>query len=230
VLEAFARADHAEGHAAHGEVHVVRRVAGYKKIRYYTHENIGYGHVRLPDHEMHTTAVWWELAPEALDRAFANRYQAIDGFLGAAYALHHLAALVSLAELRDLGRSVGDGTAGWSAVLDADGRGAARMPDGAPVDLSRATDPFRPAVHLYDNYPGGIGLAAPLFRMRDDIVRRALDLVEHCPCSHGCPACVGPVLPPAHRQGHSPKQAAQKVLALFIAPATSTERPPAPSH
>jgi DEAD/DEAH box helicase domain-containing protein len=35
--------------AQHGEVHVLRRVAGYKKIRYYTHENIGYGPVNLPD-------------------------------------------------------------------------------------------------------------------------------------------------------------------------------------
>jgi DEAD/DEAH box helicase domain-containing protein len=229
VLESFDRADNAHGHAAHGEAHVVRRVAGYKKIRYYTHENIGYGHVRLPDHEMHTTAVWWELAPEALDRAFANRYEAIDGLLGAAFALHHLAALMSLAELRDLGRSVGDGTAGWSAVLDGDRRGAARMPDGTPVDLAPSTAPFRPAVYLYDNYPGGIGLAAPLFRMRDAILGRALDLVEHCACTHGCPACIGPVLPPAGGQRHSPKQAARTVLALFAASTTTTERRQAPS-
>jgi DEAD/DEAH box helicase domain-containing protein len=222
VLESFEHAEHVHGHAAHGEVHVVRRVAGYKKIRYYTHENIGYGHVRLPDHEMHTTAVWWELAPEALDRVFANRYEAIDGFLGAAYALHHLAALVSLAELRDLGRSVGDGAAGWSAMLDADGRAAARMPDGTPIDLARSADPFRPAVHLYDNYPGGIGLAAPLFRMRDEILLRALELVQHCACAHGCPACIGPVLPSAGSQRHSPKQAARTVLALFAASTATT--------
>ena len=45
-----------------GEVHLVRRVAGYKKIRYYSHDNVGYGDVRLPDQEMHTTAVWWQIA------------------------------------------------------------------------------------------------------------------------------------------------------------------------
>ena len=39
-----------------GEGIIVRRVAGYKKIRYYTHENIGYGPVALPDQELHTTA------------------------------------------------------------------------------------------------------------------------------------------------------------------------------
>ena len=74
---------------AHGEVHLVRRIAGYKKIRYYTHENIGYGNIDLPDQEMHTTAVWWQVNPTALDAAFDSRQQALDGFLGAGYALHY---------------------------------------------------------------------------------------------------------------------------------------------
>ncbi|MGO4611621.1 3-deoxy-7-phosphoheptulonate synthase, partial [Variovorax sp. 2RAF20] len=45
---------------------------GYKKIRYYTHENIGYGPVNLPDQELHTTAVWWQLPQALLLRAFAS--------------------------------------------------------------------------------------------------------------------------------------------------------------
>ncbi len=51
---------------AHGEVHLVRRIAGFKKIRYYTHENVGYGNIDLPDQEMHTTAVWWQVNPDVL--------------------------------------------------------------------------------------------------------------------------------------------------------------------
>jgi hypothetical protein len=47
------------------------------------HENVGYGHIDLPDQEMHTTAVWWQLNPAALDAAFDSRQQALDGFLGA---------------------------------------------------------------------------------------------------------------------------------------------------
>jgi DEAD/DEAH box helicase domain-containing protein len=215
VLDAFERDAHAHGHAGHGEVHVVRRVAGYKKIRYYTHENVGYGNVTLPDQEMHTTAVWWELHPEALDREFTSRYEAIDGFLGAAYALHHIAALVSLAELRDIGRSVGDGEAGWSAVRDANGRPSAQTLDGKPFDVGRGPLPFRPAVHLYDNYPGGIGLSAPLYDLRAEILHRAIDLVARCGCAHGCPACVGPVLPPDSRTRHSAKAAALRVLGLM---------------
>jgi DEAD/DEAH box helicase domain-containing protein len=217
VLDEFERDEGPQGRCAHGEVHVVRRVAGYKKIRYYTHENVGYGPVNLPDHEMPTTALWWELSQEALERHFDDRQGALDGFLGAAYALHHVAALVSMAELRDLGRAVGDGASGWSAVVGPDGRGALKNLDGrdAPDPAGRG---FRPTVFLYDNYPGGIGLAAPLFEQRGLIVRRAAELVAGCVCSDGCPACVGPVLPRAGDPDRSPKRSALAVLRLLGSP------------
>lgn len=196
VLESFEDAAGAAAVAHHGEVHVVRRVPGYKKIRYYTHENVGYGHVNLPDLEMHTSALWWQLDPGALAQAFPTRHEALDGFLGAAYALHHIAALVSLAERRDLGRSVGDGNGAWSVVVDAQGRGAVRSqtdPGGdAEVDPERIAA-FRPTLFLYDNYPGGIGLSVPLFDQRAELVARARELVHGCSCTNGCPACVGPV-------------------------------------
>ncbi|MBL8470418.1 MAG: DEAD/DEAH box helicase [Rhodocyclaceae bacterium] len=212
ILDDFERAQGPAGHSAHGEVHVVRRVAGYKKIRYYTHENIGYGPVNLPDHEMHTTALWWELDEAALCAAFASRQDALDGFLGAAHALHHVAALVSLSELRDIGRAVGDGAATWSAVVGPEGRGVLRGADGSELAL-RAERHFRPTLFLYDNYPGGIGLAAPLFDARRQIVTRAAEIVQHCGCTQGCPACVGPVLGVA--RGLTPKQSALAVLHLL---------------
>ena len=51
---------------------MVRRVSGYKKIRFHTHENIGYGPVNLPDQELHTSSVWWQL-PQAAPRKAACR-------------------------------------------------------------------------------------------------------------------------------------------------------------
>jgi DEAD/DEAH box helicase domain-containing protein len=211
---------------AHGEVHVVRRVAGYKKIRYYTHENIGYGNVNLPDQEMHTTALWWEADPYALVVSFASRCEALDGFLGAAYAIHHIAALLSLAELRDIGRAVGDSEGEWSAIRDASGRGRAAGLDGNETDIDRGGRPFRPTVFLYDNYPGGIGIAAPLHSMRDEVIGRAADLVERCACVHGCPACIGPVLALDPNCSVTPKAAALRVLRL-LAPVGSAFAEPA---
>jgi DEAD/DEAH box helicase domain-containing protein len=214
-------AERDRGHAlaTRGEVHIVRRVAGYKKIRYYTHENIGYGDVRLPDHEMHTSAVWWRIEPAALDRAFARRAQALDGFLGAAYALHHVSALLSMCELRDLGRAVGDADGRWHATIDADGRGRLRDEHDAPLDagaLEQTPAPeFAPTVFLYDNHPGGAGLSTPLYDLRDEVVEHARALVSACPCAHGCPACVGPVLDSDEQANRALKAHALTVLGLL---------------
>jgi DEAD/DEAH box helicase domain-containing protein len=206
-------ANGAGGPCSHGEVHLVRRVAGYKKIRYYSHENVGYGKVNLPDHEMHTSAVWWQVSPAALEAAFHARWQALDGFLGAAYALHHIAALLTLSERHDLGRAVGDGEGTWFASVDQNGRGNPRSISGETVEINERQ--FVPTVFLYDNYPGGIGLSAPLFDLRHEIVSRTIELVQDCGCLSGCPACVGPILASDESKGYAPKQAALTVLNLI---------------
>ena len=50
-----------ELHAVHawGEVLVSAKTHLYKKIRFYTHENVGWGSISLPEQEMHTTAFWF---------------------------------------------------------------------------------------------------------------------------------------------------------------------------
>lgn len=217
ILDCFDTASGAQGLCAHGEVHLVRRVPGYKKIRYYTHENVGYGNINLPDQELHTTALWWQADSVALAAAFPSRWQALDGFLGAAYALHLVAALVTMSERQDLGRAVGDGDSTWSATVGPDGRGNLRGPDGAPVDLEHCLREFRPTVFLYDNYPGGVGLSQPLFELRAQVLAGARELVGRCGCRHGCPACVGPILASEEVRGQSPRAAALAVLGLLEA-------------
>jgi DEAD/DEAH box helicase domain-containing protein len=217
-LECFDDADAGEGTSRHGEVHVVRRVSGYKKIRYYTHENIGYGPVNLPDQELHSTAVWWQLPQGVLDDVFRSRQHALDGFLGAAYALHTAAIVAVMAEPRDLQKAVGSGDGGWSAQVDAGGRGQIRAPDGE-LALPDAFERFLPTVYLYDNFPGGVGLSEPLFRRAPELVRHALATVEGCECKAGCPACVGPVLSADEHRDITPKALAAKVLQLLGAQA-----------
>ncbi len=218
-LAEFGQAPAGEGAAQHGEVHVVRRVTGYKKIRYYSHENIGYGPVNLPDQELQTTSVWWRLTPQAIDRAFRTRFEALDGFLGAAYALHTVATLLSMCEPRDLGKAVGSGDNDWSAQVSSKGRGELRGPSGEVLDAGAMAE-FAPAVYLYDNYPGGIGLSRPLFERRDELIAAAVGLVSGCRCGSGCPACVGPIL--ASDEQRSPKGSALRVLALLRTPADAS--------
>lgn len=219
VLAEFDRAHAGDGSAHHGEVHVVRRVAGYKKIRYYTHENIGYGPVNLPDQELHTTAAWWQIPQPQLLAWFASRQDALDGFLGAGYALHVVATLAVMADARDLQKAIGNGDGAWFATADANGRGQVRGGEGqelAPFELQQ----FVPTIYLYDNFPGGVGLSEPLWQRQAELVQRAVELVERCDCSKGCPACVGPVLAAdEEREGAtSPKSLARRVLSLLSAP------------
>lgn len=216
VLERFDGCRAGQGTCHHGEVHVVRRVAGYKKIRYYTHENIGYGPVNLPDQEMHTTSLWWQLPPETLHAGFASRQEALDGFLGAANALHIAATVAVMAEGRDLQKAVGDGDGAWFALPDAQGRGQLRGGEGqllSPLEGDR----FVPTLYLYDNYPGGIGLSEPLWRRQAELVRRAGELVDGCGCRAGCPACVGPILAADETAEVTPKVLARRVLELLAA-------------
>ncbi|MGH8029912.1 MAG: DEAD/DEAH box helicase, partial [Arenimonas sp.] len=237
VLERFDGVRAGDGSAQHGEVHVVRRVAGYKKIRYYTHENIGYGPVTLPDAELHTTALWWHVPQDVLDAGFDSRQAALDGFLGAAYALHVVASVAVMAEARDLHKAVGSGDGAWFAATDGRGRGQIRRaedgvagvggksvgayapPTGAATQLALAGERFLPTVYLYDNYPGGVGLSEPLWKRQGELVTRARELVAACDCKAGCPACVGPVLAGDEDAEVTPRALALRVLGMLGATA-----------
>jgi DEAD/DEAH box helicase domain-containing protein len=214
ILEPFEEYQFSHHGVAQGEVHLVKRITGYKKIRYYSHENVGYGKIELPDQEMHTTAVWWQVNPQSLEAAFDSRQIALNGFLGASYALHIIATMRMLAEPGDIGKAVGDSNARWFATIHASGRGEIRNTEDEMIDPARL-DRFTPTLFLYDNYPGGIGLSSPLCESRDTIVHDAQQLVADCSCNHGCPSCIGPILASDEMRGYSPKQAALEVLSLL---------------
>jgi DEAD/DEAH box helicase domain-containing protein len=169
-----------------GEVSVVEKVVGYKKIKFYTHENAGYGDVRLPEMQMHTIAFWLTVPESVCQEIPQGRAAAIDGLRGAGAALETVATLALMCDPRDLGCTLGD------TDLDED---AAADPDAPPVPRKMRGGPkpgYSPTLFLYEHTPGGIGLAERIFEMRDVLVGRALQLVESCPCDLGCPACVGP--------------------------------------
>ena len=148
-----------------GEVHVTSRVVGFKKIKFYTNENIGSGELDLPEQEMHTTA-WWLTVPcdvmAGLPFAPDDRR---DGIVGLSFALRQVAQLLLMCDRQDIGVSIDGGT------------------DAAD----------EPRIFIYDNYPGGIGFSEPLSSKHDTLLEHTHTLVSGCPCEQGCPACVGPV-------------------------------------
>ena len=50
-----------------------------------------------------------------------------------------------------------------------------------------------PTIILYDNCPGGIGLAHKAYGMQELLLEQALQVVTDCTCPAGCPSCAGPV-------------------------------------
>jgi DEAD/DEAH box helicase domain-containing protein len=166
--------------ASHGEVHVVSRVVGFKKIKFYTNENVGSGELDLPEQQMHTTSYWLTIARrtmESLPYGLADRR---DGVLGLAHAMHNVAPLLLMCDRHDLGLAVD----GMSV------EGASRV--GGSASAGQPEVSAEPVIFLYDNYPGGIGLSEPLFSMHATLLDRTRDLIGGCPCESGCPSCVGP--------------------------------------
>jgi DEAD/DEAH box helicase domain-containing protein len=180
VLETFA----SDLPKSHGEVHVSSRVVGFKKIKFYTNENVGSGELDLPEQQMHTTAYWLTVPRDviaALPYASDDRR---DGVVGLSFAMRQVAQLLLMCDRQDIGISIGSGEQGEQTVPVAQrsnpSRDAAALPD-------------EPRIFVYDNYPGGIGFSEPLFGMHDDLLARTRELITGCECQHGCPTCVGPV-------------------------------------
>jgi DEAD/DEAH box helicase domain-containing protein len=160
-------------------VSVVEKVVGYKKIKFYTHENAGYGDVRLPEMQMHTTAFWLTVPEATCQSMTCGRAAAIDGLRGLGRALETVATLALMCDPRDLGATLGDTDLAPEA-------------DAVPRKVRGGPKPgYSPTLFLYEHTPGGIGLAERIFAQREVLLVRALRLIEGCPCSSGCPACVG---------------------------------------
>jgi DEAD/DEAH box helicase domain-containing protein len=209
VIDEFATRRAPNALVEHGEVQVVRKVIGYKKIKFYTSENVGYGDVDLPEKDMHTTSYWFTVPKDRLESLPHTRAELIDGLSGLAYSLHHLAAMLLMADVRDLDRCIADKSGAWFVRHDRGGRQI--VPAGDPGDSQVKVDAFDPTIFLYDAYPGGIGFSDLLFAQHDRLLASAKALIAACPCEHGCPSCVGPTL----EVGAKAKPVALAILSLI---------------
>jgi DEAD/DEAH box helicase domain-containing protein len=171
---------------AQGDVLVRSQVVGFKKIKFFTNENVGAGKLELPENEMHTTAFWITLERNLLSElpfAISERQSGIFGLL---HALESMAALLLMCDRRDLATAVGERPPSPGVETNAHEYTVA-TDDGA-----NAKELFEPNLYLYDAYPGGIGFSEPLYRAHDLLLQHTRELIAACPCESGCPSCVGP--------------------------------------
>jgi DEAD/DEAH box helicase domain-containing protein len=192
ILEGFERRQGEGMIYEHGEVRVATRIVGYKKIKFYTLENLGYGKIELPDLQFHTTSYWITFKRGLVERLPYHRLEVIDGVLGLGYALHSMAALHLMCAPHDLNRCVGDRGAKWFLRISKDSKGIYTS-FNAPEEIPKERmDLFEPTLFLYDNYPGGMGFSHQLFDDTRELLEKTRRLISRCECGYGCPSCVGP--------------------------------------
>ena len=172
----------------HGDVRVNRQIVGFKKIKFYTNENVGAGKLSMPEQEMHTTAFWLHFpAPFLASMEQYSPAERQNGLTGLGNAFRTIASLLLMCDPRDLGVALTE---------DVEGR---------LID-------WEPNLYLYDSYSGGTGLSAPLFRLSDRLLLQTRELIEGCGCQAGCPACTGP----EGEIGDRGKQAALNILSRLL--------------
>jgi DEAD/DEAH box helicase domain-containing protein len=188
-LEEFESLAFGTAKSAHGDVRLNRQIVGFKKIKFYSMENIGAGNLTMPEQEMHTTAFWVHF-PETFLARFPDLAptEKQSGLVALGALLRTVGALLIMCDPRDLGISITEAIAG-------------------------SLQTFEPNLYLYDNYPGGIGQSAALFKLTRRLLEGAVSLLKSCTCEAGCPSCVGP----AGEIGERGKETVGRILRELLA-------------
>ncbi|MFB3787429.1 MAG: DEAD/DEAH box helicase [bacterium] len=153
-------------HRYFGEVAVSTIVPKYKKIRFETHENVGFGNIHLPQLDKQTESYWIEFPAELMEELARRQVDLGGGLRALATALGNVVPVFVLCDPRDI--------------------------SAAP--MVRAPFSGLPTIYLYDVYPGGIGIARRIYDIDQQLFKAAGDLLHGCQCKQGCPSCAGPPL------------------------------------
>jgi DEAD/DEAH box helicase domain-containing protein len=147
-----------------GEITLTTVTVLFKKVKFFTHENVGSGKVSLPEIEMSTTSFWQEFPLEIYDKVKIDREKMGEVLRGMANCLGDIAPLYILCDRKDIGS----------------------------ISNVKAKFSEKPTLYLYDRVPGGVGFSEKIFTMKKEIYKAARYLIKSCPCEAGCPSCIGP--------------------------------------
>ncbi|MGC8738767.1 MAG: DEAD/DEAH box helicase [Candidatus Hydrogenedens sp.] len=153
-----------------GEIKVTWLPTIYKKIKFGTHENVGWGEIHLPEQTMHTLGYWMELSDSLIQQTKIPIENLSDALVSLVNALRQVAPVQVLCDPSDIRAH---------AILK------------APISQ-------KPTLFLYERYPGGVGFSEKIFHQHYDLISAGLSLLEKCPCKNGCPSCVGPAIEVGH--------------------------------
>ena len=173
--------------ACYGKLKVTERVRGFEKRRIFGQDLLSVHDLEMPSHIFETMGLWMVL-PETLS---AQVKEAGLHFMGGIHAIEH--AAISLFPL--------------FVLCDRNDVGGICYPVHPQIE--------KPAIFIYDGYPGGVGLAEHGYGVLEALLRKTLELIRECPCLDGCPSCIHS---PKCGSGNKPldKLAAEYILRLLL--------------
>ncbi len=152
----------------YGDVDVTWQTVMFKKIKFHTRENVGYGQVDLPAQSLVTTAFWLVPSNEVRARMKQLRRRTSEGLCGLRNLAVQALPMIAMCDSRDISGVVESKNLGESTLI------------------------------LYDRYPGGLGYCEKGFHRIAQLLQLCQEMVSECECEEGCPSCVGlPNLRPA---------------------------------
>ena len=151
-----------------GDVDVMWQAVMFKKIKFHTRENVGFGQIELPAQRLQTTAFWMSPADAVRSAMRKAAFRTAEGLCGVRNLAVQALPMISMCDSRDI-----------SGVVDSKNLG-------------------KSALFLYDRYPGGLGYCEKGFGHIAELLQLCQAMVLDCQCEQGCPSCVGlPNLRPA---------------------------------
>ena len=152
-----------EGRTKHlGELRVVEQTVGYVIRRPGASQPQDSYDLDLPAREYETVGLWITLPPEHVEVLAGAGHELTGSLHAAEHALVALTPVVAPCDIRDIGG----------------------------VSYAQHPDLGKPAIFLYDGYPGGVGICEAAYDQLDALIAAARERIEACPCEEGCPSCV----------------------------------------
>ncbi|HKQ56607.1 MAG TPA: Zn-binding domain-containing protein, partial [Candidatus Eisenbacteria bacterium] len=178
-----------------GDVTYSWQTIAMKKVKFGTRDSIGYHPLELPRFTLDTVGFWFAPCDEAWSAVARAGLNPFEGLSGVRNLFLTLLSMLSMCDPADL-----------QGMIDSSNLG-------------------RPALFIFDRYPGGLGFAEQGWARLDELARAAWEHLESCPCESGCPSCVGmPMLRPAqqvdpdlgHGRAIPGKEAARVLLRYWL--------------
>jgi DEAD/DEAH box helicase domain-containing protein len=152
-----------DGWFYYGVVQVVSKVTGFYKKRMGSGEIFETGTCSLPPLEYETTAIWIDISVELKQELEKIGFPCAESLHSCNHVLYGLAPWMGQCDPGDLGTEHG-------------------------LFGEIYTHPMR--LMLFDKRPGGLGSCSALYTFRVQLIHKAVEHLQNCPCFNGCPSCM----------------------------------------